>query len=429
MRARLLSVVCCLSSSLFTPTLTHRLPPPPPPLFFRIEETVAALNERDFPTSASLVSYFNKDLVERLGGEFETSLERAVALPGEVDKIQSAAALLADGIDTQFMENKFGADVSEPRKALDALIANALAATLDKNELASAKVCERVELECERVMEREASQPIPSKGKFRKRYNECADRYLRTCVGPAHARNQERLAHAWEREVARFDKEFNDRLLNGVVFVTIAWVVVFRFIIRVAVAETVGWIAFIFLQVRADDDDVFSAFSVFLVLSVLSVFSVLSLPSLLFARSLARSGPAAHSSALFVLPPTGLPEDVHRERHHGVRDRLVGRAGQGLGGGRGQRRRRPRRPGLRHRRRAGGLLLPGAPAPVFLLLLPGADTTGKDPRDQGPRRVKKGWSQPIGCIIHSPNSLRGQSGDIGRYRCRRQTRFTSSRQR
>ena len=220
-----------------------------PDLADMIEETVAALNERDFPTSASLVSYFNKDLVERLGREFETSLERAVTLPNDVEKIESAAALLADAIETQFMENKFGADVSEPRKALEALISDALSAVIDKNELASAKVCERMELECERVMEREASQPIPSKGKFRKRYHECAERFQHACVGPALVRNQERLTHAWDREVARFDKEFNDRLLNGVVFVTIAWVVVFRFIIRIAIAETIGWIAFVFLQV------------------------------------------------------------------------------------------------------------------------------------------------------------------------------------
>lgn len=62
-----------------------------------IEETVAALNEREFPTSASLVSYFNKDLVERLANEFESSLERAVSLPNDVERIKSASALLADG--------------------------------------------------------------------------------------------------------------------------------------------------------------------------------------------------------------------------------------------------------------------------------------------------------------------------------------------
>ncbi len=62
-----------------------------------IEETVAALNERDFPTSSSLVSYFNKDLVERLAKEYEASIERAVHLPSDVEKIEAASAELAGG--------------------------------------------------------------------------------------------------------------------------------------------------------------------------------------------------------------------------------------------------------------------------------------------------------------------------------------------
>ena len=79
----------------------RRSPPPPitagPDLADLIEETVAALNERDFPTSSSLVSYFNKDLVERLGKEYEASIERAVALPGDVERIEATSAALADG--------------------------------------------------------------------------------------------------------------------------------------------------------------------------------------------------------------------------------------------------------------------------------------------------------------------------------------------
>jgi hypothetical protein len=68
-----------------------------PGLADMIEETVEALNERDFPTSSSLVSYFNKDLVERLAKEYEVSIERAVALPGDVGRIEAASAELADG--------------------------------------------------------------------------------------------------------------------------------------------------------------------------------------------------------------------------------------------------------------------------------------------------------------------------------------------
>ena len=281
------------------------------------------------------------------------------------------------------MENKFGADVSEPRKSLEVLVANSLSSMLEKNELASAKACERIELECERVMEKEANQPIPSKGKFRKRYRECADRFRQTCVGPARDRNRERLDHAWEREVARFDKEFNDRLLNGVVFLTIAWVVVFRFIVRVAVAETIGWIAFVFLQVYprtfiGSGSTVYETgwwevrrLRRFLICLVpCSLFVV---PSMLFLPCC-----SSHLSLTFLsltfLSHTFLP-------HTG--------SGQGMGSSRGQRHRRPRHPHVRDGPRPRRLLLPRPPAAVLLLLLSGPDTPSENPRDERPRRVTK----------------------------------------
>lgn len=279
------------------------------------------------------------------------------------------------------MESKFGADVGPSLAALDALTASTLSSFLEKNELASAKVCERIELDCERVMEREASQPIPSKGKFRKRYQECTERFRQACVGPAKHRNQERLEHAWEREVARFDKEFNDRLLNGVVFLTIAWVVVFRFIVRIAIAETIGWIAFVFLQV--------------------------------YPRTFIGSGTSVYetdwwqvrlSNAVWVIPnplargPLGLPFDIYLSRptrsHHRSNARTSG-LGQGVGGRHRQWAGRPRHPDVHRRCRLGGILLPRPVTEMFLLLLPAPDPTRQDPRDKGPRRL---GPLELGCV-------------------------------
>ena len=58
-----------------------------------------------------------------------------------------------------------------------------------------------------------------------------------------------RLDRAWERESGRFQSDYNDRLLGGLVGLSLLDILVFRFLMRVAVLETLGWLAFAFLQV------------------------------------------------------------------------------------------------------------------------------------------------------------------------------------
>lgn len=55
---------------------------------------------------------------------------------------------------------------------------------------------------------------------------------------------------AWRREEARFRRDYNDKLFNGLVVFALADILLFRFVIRVSLAETVGWVGFVFLQVR-----------------------------------------------------------------------------------------------------------------------------------------------------------------------------------
>ena len=54
---------------------------------------------------------------------------------------------------------------------------------------------------------------------------------------------------AWEREVARFHRDYNDKLFNGLLGLTFLDIVLFRFVIRISLMETVGWLGFAFLQV------------------------------------------------------------------------------------------------------------------------------------------------------------------------------------
>ena len=59
----------------------------------------------------------------------------------------------------------------------------------------------------------------------------------------------QRLDRAWERESGRFQHDYNDRLLAGLVGLSLLDILVFRFLARVALLETLGWLAFAFLQV------------------------------------------------------------------------------------------------------------------------------------------------------------------------------------
>ncbi len=53
---------------------------------------------------------------------------------------------------------------------------------------------------------------------------------------------------AWRREEGRFRRDYNDKLLNGLVVFALADILLFRFVVRISLAETAGWIGFVFLQ-------------------------------------------------------------------------------------------------------------------------------------------------------------------------------------
>ena len=77
------------------------------------------------------------------------------------------------------------------------------------------------------------------------------------CTGPARAAQEVRLGRAEKRESGRFVRDYNDRLFNGLVIVSLAQILLFRFVIRISLLETLGWLAFAFLQVTSTLKDCF----------------------------------------------------------------------------------------------------------------------------------------------------------------------------
>lgn len=68
------------------------------------------------------------------------------------------------------------------------------------------------------------------------------------CVGPARISSEERLQLSWKQSRAQFAKDYNDRLFTGLLICSVAAIVVFRFVVKVAVLEAVGWVSVVFLE-------------------------------------------------------------------------------------------------------------------------------------------------------------------------------------
>ncbi|KAL4532226.1 hypothetical protein Ndes2437B_g02641 [Nannochloris sp. 'desiccata'] len=184
-----------------------------------ISQVVTALNDRDIPTAGSLVEYFNKEL-----------------------KLHEKTA------SAKFEKERFGSAVESLRETLDTALKRELSSRQTSNTYESSRVCEAAELECETALEREAAQKLPSTGRFEARFQKCKASFDQQCVGPAKGHNEERLQKAWERESSRFNRDYNERLYNGLVLMAVAAIVVFRFVVRWSLGETAGWGVFLFLQ-------------------------------------------------------------------------------------------------------------------------------------------------------------------------------------
>lgn len=68
-------------------------------------------------------------------------------------------------------------------------------------------------------------------------------------MGPARSSSQERLALSWTQARSQFAKDYNDRLFTGLLLSAVAAIVLFRFVVKVALLEAVSWVAVLFLEV------------------------------------------------------------------------------------------------------------------------------------------------------------------------------------
>lgn len=223
-----------------------------PALAELVSQMVTALNARDIPTAGSILEHFNKELVYRVRDSYIANLE-SLALPVSDDTLAAHHEAASAAARKQFQAEKFGNDLTTGLGSLQDM----LQASLDKeflgrqtgNTLESNRRCEKAETECEDSLEREQLVRLPSTGRFEDRFSQCQASFERVCIGPAHTGQSERLQKAWRREHTRFKHDYNDKLYNGLVLLLLVDILMFRFVIKFSVLESLGWVVFLFLQV------------------------------------------------------------------------------------------------------------------------------------------------------------------------------------
>lgn len=103
-------------------------------------------------------------------------------------------------------------------------------------------------VQCEASLEKLERMSLPSLGRFDAKATQCMEAFSKGCEGPARQHQGERLKHAHDRERARFQKEYNNRLYNGLTMAALCLALLCRFIFKQMIPEMLGWAAFVFLE-------------------------------------------------------------------------------------------------------------------------------------------------------------------------------------
>ena len=218
-----------------------------PALAALIERSVSALNEGDFPSAGNVVDSFNRDALERHVASYVVAMD-GVRLPVDEDALTSthrqAAAKAVEG----FRRDRFGRG-AVTTAALRRKLAEMLEQRKEKNAFVSGKECETLATTCEEELVGLQTMRLPSLRKFDTSSKACQDRWSTRCVGPSRETYGSRIKRSTDRERSAFLQNYNARLLNGLLMLSIGGIVTFRFLYTNALGELVAWCLFIALEV------------------------------------------------------------------------------------------------------------------------------------------------------------------------------------
>ncbi|KAG2441877.1 hypothetical protein HXX76_003484 [Chlamydomonas incerta] len=214
-----------------------------------VSKMVAALNEQEIPTGASLLAAFNRDVLARCAANYTAALG---GLPLPVDDAElGAVELAARGAALEMLKSlQIGRQrAADTRAELVKELDRALQVRRTENQAASNAQCSELENKCESLLDEMQNMRLPSLHKFESAHRHCAAAFKERCRGPAKQQQTERLDKAWARASKAFGKDYNDRLFTGLVVASLAAACLFRFLLRVQLLEGAAWAAFLFLEI------------------------------------------------------------------------------------------------------------------------------------------------------------------------------------
>ncbi|KAG2451674.1 hypothetical protein HYH02_003454 [Chlamydomonas schloesseri] len=215
-----------------------------------VSKMVAALNEQEIPTGASLLAAFNRDVLARCAANYTAALAALGPLP--VDDAQlGAVELSARSAALEMLQSlQIGRQrAADTRAELVKELDRALQVRRTENLAASNAQCSELENKCEALLDEMQTMRLPSLHKFESAHRRCVAGFKERCHGPAKQQQMERLDRAWARASKAFGKDYNDRLFTGLLVASLAAACVFRFLLRVQLLEGGAWAAFLFLEV------------------------------------------------------------------------------------------------------------------------------------------------------------------------------------
>eukprot|EP00879_Flechtneria_rotunda_P018322 GHRR01019219.1.p1 GENE.GHRR01019219.1~~GHRR01019219.1.p1 ORF type:complete len:405 (+),score=112.09 GHRR01019219.1:767-1981(+) len=216
-----------------------------------LQSLVVALNAKEIPTGAGLIESFNREIVNKALHLYTQKLDAAVKLPVDEKVLAQADREARQAAIVLFKEQLLGRRQADAlQQQLDAAIDKESKAKATANIAESNILCQELEMACIKQLDAASTRAqLPSMYAFEGRYTSCMRAFEATCVGPARRASAERLQHSWKQARSQFAQDYNDRLFTGLLLCGVATIVVFRFVVKVAIIELAAWLAVIFLEV------------------------------------------------------------------------------------------------------------------------------------------------------------------------------------
>nr|XP_024360229.1 guanylate-binding protein 4-like isoform X2 [Physcomitrium patens] len=214
-----------------------------------LEQTLDALNKGEIPSAGYVVEAFNRAVVDRCVALYNTRMSK-FQLPVREEELLSGHESTVHEVTSLFGKERFGRqkDNDESSRMLLMQVEKAYVTLVEINTFRSSRQCDNIYTSCEDQLDSLQGLRLPSMAKFSAGITSCNITFTKNCLGPSKPVYQKRLEKMWLKARSHFINNYNQRLFNWLVVLSLVMVVVGRFVIKFLLLEIAAWGLFIFLE-------------------------------------------------------------------------------------------------------------------------------------------------------------------------------------